>query len=87
MARSVNFARAREGTTDRRQVATRTIYATIIVNGRTALAEQRLHTDRTNQDVAYLLQTPVSETADYTYVNHLCQANRVVNRALEQPLN
>ena len=41
-----------------KQVATRTIYATIIVNGRILLAEQRLHTDRTNLDVAYFTSDP-----------------------------
>ena len=75
-ARSSHFARAREGTTYQRRVAPRAIYATIIVNGHLRLAEQRLHTDRTNLDVAYsLLQTPVSETAHYTDGERLCQAN------------
>jgi len=62
------------GDDELRLVAPRTIYATIIVNGHYRLAEQRLHTDRTNWTLLILLQTPVSETADYTVAQCLCQA-------------
>jgi len=46
------------------------------------LAEQRLHTDRTNLDVAILLQTPMSETAHYTDAERLCQANTALSGVL-----
>ena len=36
--------------------------------------EQRLHTDRTNWTLLIFLQTPMSETADYTGARGLCQA-------------
>lgn len=59
-------------------VVTRTIYATIIVNGRYRTAEQRLHTNRTNWTLL-LFRLPVSETADYTGAKRLCQAQRVLS--------
>jgi len=58
-------------------------YATIIVNGRYRMAEQRLHTDRTNWTLLFI-QTPMSETADYTGAGRSCQgATAIIYPALE----
>lgn len=56
--------------------ATLTIYATIIVKRPLLLVEQRLHPDRTNWTLLLFASDPESETANYTDVSGLCQAER-----------
>ncbi len=56
-------------------VATHAIYATIIVNGHYRIGRATPPHRQNQLDVAYFIQTPVSETRDYTVAQRLCQAH------------
>jgi hypothetical protein len=65
---------SRERALERKKSSTaQAIYATIRVNRLKFTVAQRLHTNRTNNDVAFIASDHPSETADYTDVNPVCQ--------------
>jgi len=69
------------------QTATHTDYATIIVKRPLLLVGQRLHTYRTNQTLPLRVSDQMSETADYTVADRLCQARARLIPVLEQYFN
>jgi len=66
---------SRERALERKKSSTaQAIYATIRVNRLKFTVAQRLHTNRTNNDVAFITSDHPSETGDYTDAPHNCQA-------------